>query len=266
VVEKPMAMTLSDAEAMLETAKQEGQLLAVFHNRHWDPDYQLLKDIINQGFVGDLMTIDSRVMTYGPEWANYGVPEFNAQWRTQAAFGGGFLSDWGPHLVEQVLDLLGEWPQSVFCQLRGQVWSEEVDDYFFVRLEFPSGKLVTLEASNNSRTPLPRWFVTGTEGTLVAKGEWGHWEDMQIRTTAGDIPINVFPQASQMDSAVSDYDVGEELSFQFYDNLAQAIAASGQLTITAERARDVMVILESARQSHASNQQVSLPKPLASYK
>ena len=256
LVEKPMAITLADAEAMVAAAERSGQLLTVFHNRRWDRDYQMLKTLVQRGVLGELLTLDSRVMTYGPEWTTYGVPEFNPTWRIQAAYGGGFLADWGPHLVEQVLDLIGEWPASVTCQLRSHLWAVEVEDYFCMRLTFPSGLLVTLEGSNNARLPLPRWFVVGREGTLVADGTWGKWTDMRIRSTISDVTMDLLPQGIGPSSGGRAYDVGEELSACFYGDLTEALTTGRPPAITAQRARDVMAILEAARQSNASGQTV----------
>ena len=71
---------------MQVTARKAGRILTVFHNRHWDRDYQKVKSIVQQNILGELLTLDSRVMTYGPEWTTYGVPEFNPQWRIQKAY------------------------------------------------------------------------------------------------------------------------------------------------------------------------------------
>jgi scyllo-inositol 2-dehydrogenase (NADP+) len=71
IVEKPMANTLAEAEEMLDAAKKSGRLLTVFHNRRWDLDYQMVKTLVGSGELGELLTIDSRVMTYGPEWSHY---------------------------------------------------------------------------------------------------------------------------------------------------------------------------------------------------
>jgi scyllo-inositol 2-dehydrogenase (NADP+) len=258
LVEKPMAVNLADAEKMVAAAEKAGKILTVFHNRRWDRDYQMLKKLVQDHLLGELLTLDSRVMTYGPEWANYGVPEFDPRWRTKAAFGGGFLADWGPHLVEQVLDLTGESPAAVHCQLRSQLWASEVEDYFNMRLTFPSGLLVTLEGSNNARIPLPRWFVVGRQGTLVADGAWGHWTDMRIRTTLSDLTMDLTPQNVGPSSGSRNYDVGDELSFLFYSDLAEAIKAGKEPAIPAQRALEVMRILEAARQSSASGQAIVL--------
>jgi scyllo-inositol 2-dehydrogenase (NADP+) len=259
LVEKPMALTLQEADAMVAASVKAGRLLTVFHNRRWDRDYQMVKAVVRNGVLGDLLTLDSRVMTYGPEWTSYGVPEFNPQWRIQKAHGGGFLADWGPHLVEQLLDLTGQWPDTVTCQLRAQIWAKEVEDYFHMRLTFPSGLLATLEGSNNARTPLPRWFVSGREGTLVAEGSWGKWTDMQIRASVAGMPADLSPRGMGPSSGGQSYDVGDELSARFYGDLAEALTQRRPPAVTAARARNVMAILEAARHSDTEKRTVAVP-------
>ena len=261
VVEKPMAPTLAEASEMVITADRVGRTLTVFHNRRWDRDYQTIKAMVEQGVLGELLTVGSRVMTYGPEWPNYGVSASAPQWRMRAAHGGGFLADWGPHLVDQCLDLTGEWPASLSCQLRSDLWATEVEDFFSLRLSFPSGLLATLEASNNARMPLPRWFIVGREGTLIAEGEWGRWTEMRIRRTIAGVPTDLVPQAIGPSSGGRNYDVGEGLSELFYGDLAEALSAGRAPAITARRARDVMAILEAARLSNATGQVVALDPP-----
>jgi len=258
IVEKPMALSLAEADEMIAAAQRNDRLLTVFHNRRWDQDYQMLKQLVNQGVLGELLTLDSRVMTYGPEWTTYGVAEFNPTWRIQAAYGGGFLADWGPHMVEQLLDLTGEMPQTVTCELRSHLWATEVEDYFHIRLSFPSGLLATLEGSNNARMPLPRWFVVGEKGTLTADGAWGKWTDMRIRGVMAEIPMDLLPQGVGPSSGGRNYDVGEELSARFYTDLAEALAENRPPAITAGRARDGMVVLDAARRSNASGCTIEL--------
>ena len=272
VVEKPMAITLAEADDMAAVAVRCGRVLTVFHNRRWDRDYQMVKKLVADGMLGKLLTLDSRVMTYGPEWTTYGVPEFNPQWRIQKAWGGGFLADWGPHMVYQALELVGYWPSdtvhsgapkgttglSITCQLRSQLWATEVEDYFNVRLAFASGLVATLEGTNNARIPLPRWFVVGSEGTLTADGAWGRWTEMRLRRTMSGMPVDVLPQGVGPSSGGRNYDVGEELSALFYQDLAEALTTGRPPAITAKQARDVMAVLDAARRSDATGQTVNL--------
>jgi len=258
VVEKPITTNLADVDKLVAAAEKAGRLLTVFHNRRWDRDYQMVKKLVNDKLLGELLTLESRVMTYGPEWATYGVPEFDPGWRTKAAFGGGFLADWGPHLVDQCLDLTGERPASISCQLRSQLWATEVEDFFNMRLTFPSGLLVTLEGSNNARIPLPRWFVVGRQGTLTADGAWGGWTDMRIRTTLSGVTMELIPQNIDPSSGSRNMDVDKELSTCFYNDLAEAIHTGRLPAITAQRAREVVVVLDAARQSSGSGQTIHL--------
>jgi scyllo-inositol 2-dehydrogenase (NADP+) len=258
IVEKPMALTLADADRMIAAAEKCHRVLTVFHNRRWDRDFQMLKKIVQQDVLGEMLTLDSRVMTFGPEWTSYGVSEFNPQWRIQKTHGGGFLADWGPHLVEQCLDLTGAWPASVSCQLRSQLWAQEVEDYFHIRLTFPSGLVATLEGSNNARLPLPRWFIAGRKATLVADGTWGKWTDMKIRSSVAGMVADLLPQDAGPSSGNRNYDVGEELSACFYGDLAEALKTGAPPAITTRRAREVMMVLEEARNSHLNGTTIQL--------
>jgi predicted dehydrogenase len=265
VVEKPMATTLAEADEMLAAAERTGRLLTVFHNRRWDQDYRMLKRLARAGEMGELLTVDSRVMSFGPEWPSYGVPEFNPQWRTQAAYGGGFLADWGPHLVDQVLDLVGEWPTKVVAELRSCLWSKEVDDYFNIRLAFASGLLVTLEGSNNARIPLPRWFVVGSEATLISGSGFGHWTEMELRRGSDELTAEVVGCQGGDSNVSKEFDVANDLSHLFYRDLAEAFGESRPPAIAARRARDVVAILDAARRSSETGQTVTPDLPLASY-
>jgi predicted dehydrogenase len=241
---------------MVAAAERTGRLLTVFHNRRWDHDYRMLRSLVREGVLGELLTLDSRVMTHGPGWATYGVSEAAPGWRTQAAFGGGFMADWAPHLLDQVLDLTGDWPVAVTCQMRSQVWSTEVEDYFHLRLSFGSGLLVTLEGSNNAHMPLPRWFAVGRKGTLVADGAWGQWTNMHIRTELAGMEMDLAPQQVAPSSGGQDYDVSEDLSALFYGDLAEALKRGRSPAVSAQRGRNVMAIIEAARRSNETGQTV----------
>jgi predicted dehydrogenase len=249
LVEKPMGVCLDDADAMINAARRAGRVLTVFHNRHWDRDYQAVKRLVEGDVLGRLMSVESRVMTYGPEWASYGVPEFVPNWRTRLAYGGGFLADWGPHLLEQILDLTAQWPLGVTCELRSQMWATEVEDYFHVRLAFPSGLVVTVEAGNSARLPSPRWFIVGSDGTLVADGRWGRWTEMRARRDLAGIDADLVLQGIGRSSGSGNLDVNDELSKHYYEDLAGAILARRPPAVTLQRAYDVMVLLDAARRS-----------------
>jgi predicted dehydrogenase len=260
VVEKPMSVTLAEADEMVATARRTGRVLTVFHNRRWDRDFLMVEALKRRKVLGDILTLDSRIYMAGDlwgVWSSYGVPEFRPQWRTESAYGGGYLADWGPHMVEQVLRLAGEMPVSVAADLRGDLWTDEVDDYFNMRLAFPSGLTATMEASNNGRIPPPRWYVVGTQGTLIARGEFDRWADMRVRAEMDGITVELEPRDLGVAGARK-YGTGVDLSDHYYADLADALSSGRPPTITAEHARNVMVVLDAARRSDTSGETIEL--------
>jgi predicted dehydrogenase len=81
---------------------------------------------------------------------------------------------------------------------------------------------------------------------------------MRIRSSVADMTMDLLPQDVGPSSGSQDYDVGEELSAFFYADLAEALETGRLPAISAQRGRDVMHILEAARQSSHSGQTVML--------
>ena len=70
--------------------------------------------------------------------------------------------------------------------------------------------------------------------------------------------MDLLPQDVGPSSGSQDYDVGEELSAFFYGDLAKALETGQPPAISAQRGRDIMYILEAARQSSKTGQTVML--------
>src|SRR5262249_30184772 len=95
VVDKVMALSAAEADAMIDARNRSGCLLSVFHNRRWDWDFLTVRDLIAQRDFGRPRIIESAVCRYAPSRA----------WRANAALAGTILHDWGAHLVDQALQL-----------------------------------------------------------------------------------------------------------------------------------------------------------------
>lgn len=97
--EKPMAVSMSEAAAMVAACKEEGALLAIHHERRWQGDFRDARARILAGRVGEIRTILGAALTGSPP------PDWHAS--PQVAGGGPFLHD-GTHLVDAVRYLGGE--------------------------------------------------------------------------------------------------------------------------------------------------------------
>ena len=95
-VEKPMSLTLEDAQKMRETAQAEGRILMVGHLLEYHPAVLKLRDLIDSGELGKLNYIYSNRLNFGKVRT-----EENALW------------SFAPHDVAVILRLMGESPVEV---------------------------------------------------------------------------------------------------------------------------------------------------------
>ena len=103
LVEKPMALRLADADAMIAACRDAGVRLGVALQRRTDPASRALHDAIRAGELGSLVLGTATVPYFRPQ-SYYD----SAAWRgTWSLDGGGALMNQGIHLVDLLLWLMG---------------------------------------------------------------------------------------------------------------------------------------------------------------
>ena len=181
IVEKPMSVNYESTQKMIKVAEKNKKQVFVHQSSRWDRDFLLIKDVISSGLIGDILVLKTFVMYCDEGWPSWGIDGMSNPWRIKKQFYGGMLLDWGPHLVDQTLQIIGRDPESVYGILQCAVWSKEVDDHFLAILNYKDNIYCQLECSNNSRITLPRWHIIGTKGTLEVKGKnEPFWDDIEI--------------------------------------------------------------------------------------
>jgi len=154
-VEKPLAQTTTEADAVISAATAAQRLLMVGHLLEYHPALVRLKEIVDAGELGSLYYL------YGNR-LNLGVlrSDENALWSL------------GAHDVSVVLSLLGEEP--IECVARGESFvRERVEDVVFCYLRFPSGTAAHLHLS---------WLDPHKERrlTLVGSRRMATFDDMAL--------------------------------------------------------------------------------------
>lgn len=157
VVDKPLAVSSSEARALIERAEAAGRLLTVFQNRRWDGDYLTLTDLVGSGALGRVHRFESRFERWRPSVAE--------AWRESAApeDGGGQLLDLGSHLVDQALHLFGP-ARSVYAELGSVRSGAAVEDDAFIAITHDSGTMSHLWMSAVAAEQGPRMRALGDLG------------------------------------------------------------------------------------------------------
>lgn len=245
VVDKPLAITASEADSLVELAARSEVMLTVFQNRRWDTDQLTLRRLIADGVLGEIRRYESRFERWQPE------PDA-AKWRQGDAseHGGGLLLDLGSHLIDQALSLFGP-VTSVYAELAARRGLPSDDDVF-VALHHANGTVSHLLASAVAPAAGPRLRVQGTLAGFVvpavdpqeemlrqglrpdvAKG-WGlPAASERGRLVAGDQTVEVEPEPGDWP--------------RFYRLVAAAIRDGGPAPVDPEDAVDALRVIDAAR-------------------
>lgn len=162
VCEKPVTLSSKDLQEMIDVSKETNMFLTVHQNRRWDEDFLTVKKIIEENKLGDIFRIESRVH------GSRGIP---GDWRGEKEKGGGMVLDWGVHLFDQILLMMGDTKLSKIYSTLTNVTNTIVDDGFTTELLFENGLVVYVEVGTSNFISLPRWYVLGENGTAIIK-DW----------------------------------------------------------------------------------------------
>jgi predicted dehydrogenase len=255
--EKPVTLNAAELEEVMAVAKKTGKVFTVNQNRRWDKDYLSVRKIVNDNMLGKVYNIESRVQgsrrLYG--------------WRAFKPNGGGLLLDWGVHLLDQILDLIPEKVTSVQAHIR-KIHHEEVDDCFTVLLRFANGCTVNVSITTNCYINLPRWHVSGEDGTAVIL-DWeqnGHiitladptiqdWEDAVIYTHAGPTHT-MLPRPKDTTKKLPLPAVKGDW-VEIYRNIVAVLTKGAKLIVKPEQALRVMKVIDAAFESERTGAAVT---------
>jgi scyllo-inositol 2-dehydrogenase (NADP+) len=248
IIEKPIALSLREAEQIFASAAKKGLRVTVHNNRRWDQDFKLVRKVLQESTLGEVYRIESRYTHCSDTWGTWGSEGARNPWRLKKSYGGGLLNDWGPHLFDQLLLLTDSRVTTLFGKTYAKIWSKEVEDHFWAEVLFENRLSARVEASNNFRIAQSRWCLVGTEGTLAVEGgDPSDWNTAVIRRRNEESPEEIRIDISQ-----------PELSAGFYGAFVQALQASAALPVSPEHVLRVMRLIEAVRESDRTGQSISL--------
>jgi predicted dehydrogenase len=242
LVEKPMAMTTSECDAMIAAAEKGGATLAVGQLRRFFHSSRFIKRAVDGGLLGKITGFDMREGTIYA-WPAASDFTFNPK------AGGGVLADQGAHSLDTLLWWLGDWDSvEYFDDAMGGV---EADAEIRLRLKSGAEGIVELSRTRELRHSV---LLTGERGTLEV--ETGFDSKIDIRLTG---------EASYLTGrTLREDDPGEEVTDVFRRQLADfvnAVHTKAPPLVTGAEARRAVALMEACR---ARRQPLDLPWRAAS--
>lgn len=160
VVEKPMALTLQDADRMIAACDAQGIRLFVVKQNRYNLPVKKLREALEAGRFGKLVLGTVRV-----RWCRRQDYYDQDAWRGTWAYDGGVFANQASHHVDLLQWMLGD-VESVFAKTSTALVNIETEDTGVVILRFKNGALGVIEATTATR---PK----DLEGSLSILGEKG---------------------------------------------------------------------------------------------
>jgi len=160
VVEKPMALTLDDADAMIRACDLAGVKLFVVKQNRFNVPVRKMREALDAGRFGKLVLGTVRV-----RWCRRQAYYDQDSWRGTWALDGGVLANQASHHVDLLEWMMGD-VDSVFAMGSTALARIEAEDTAVVTLRFRSGALGIIEATTAAR-PID------LEGSVSVLGEGG---------------------------------------------------------------------------------------------
>ena len=158
LMEKPMGLTLKQAEDLFATAESEGRKIYMRHNRRFEAVFNEVKNTIESGILGNVYEIN----------ISQGSFQHRDDWQTLSEFGGGQLLNWGPHIIDHSLRLLGSPLKKITGELKQVTAGGDCEGHVIAHYESEAGRTVNMCISGGMALNAGRKFsVYGDRGSML---------------------------------------------------------------------------------------------------
>lgn len=249
MVEKPMALSLQDADAMIRACDASGVKLFVVKQNRFNVPVQKMRRALEDGRFGKLVLGTVRV-----RWCRHQAYYDQAPWRGTWAMDGGVLTNQASHHVDLLEWMMGE-VDSVFAMSSTALANIEAEDTAVVTLRFRNGALGVIEATTAAR---PK----DLEGSISILGEGGTVE-------IGGFAVNQIKEWSFAEEKQDDKEVIEKYSCNppsvygfghqaFYEHVVDCINNNRQQLVDGLEGRRSLELINAIYESIETGREVAL--------
>ncbi|QGU94987.1 gfo/Idh/MocA family oxidoreductase [Clostridium bovifaecis] len=251
VVEKPMALSVEDADEMIRVSKENNVKLSICHQNRFNKPIQQLRKAIEENRFGKLVNGTARIL-----WnRNMGYYE-QAPWRGTWRQDGGTLMNQCIHNIDLLQWMMGGEIDTVYAQCDTFLRDIEAEDFGAILVRFKNGAIGIIEGSacvypKNLEETLSIFGQNGTAcigGLAVNRIETWRFEDNK------DNEDEILK--AQEDDPDSVYGKGHTPLFK---NVIDAINNGNEPLINGEEGKKAMSIILAAYKSRLTGMPVKFP-------
>ncbi|GIP35300.1 Gfo/Idh/MocA family protein [Paenibacillus sp. J2TS4] len=240
LLEKPMAMSVSECDDIIEAIEASGVQLLVGHTQHYFPENQKAKELIESGELGRLVMIND--IRHVP----YFRPDRPAWFFEKAKAGGGILTNLGSHSIDKFRWLGGSPVTGVRASVSYFGNRGDIEGSGIIFLENADGLPATISQSGYggvSKNETELIFTGGMAKLVIGQGLW-------ISRDGAFVPVPVEA-------------VAEPFVLQFRD-LITSIETGRQPECSMYYSREIVEVVEAVYQSHEQKREIVLASSIGS--
>ena len=239
VLEKPMALSLEDANEIVATCDQTGKLLTVISQLRFSEDVRKVKHLLEENAFGKI-SLCSLYMKYYRSVEYYA----SSSWKgTRKYDGGGALMNQGIHGVDLLEYIVGS-VKEVTGKVKTLSHKIEVEDTAVAMVEFENGALGVIEASTCAYPGFERRLeIHGDRGYVLLKND--QIEELMVNGEE----VLVDTSGSRGSTANDPANLHCEMHRRQIQNLLAAICGEEQLLVDAREGRKAIRLIEAIYQA-----------------
>ena len=267
IVEKPLASSLADCDAMIQAATDGGVKLAMISQRRLYAPVQRIKKAIEDGKLG--RPILGTVNMLG--WRDLAYYQSNAWRGTWMGEGGGVLVNQAPHQLDILQWFMGPIDQLFGCWANLNHPYIEVEDTAAAIIRFKNGALGNILVSNSQNPALyGKVAVHGSNGASVGVQTDGGAMFIAGMSGIAEPPINDFWKIQGEESLLEHWQEEDSALFHCIDatryyhqlqiqDFLRAVLEGRDPMMTGEEGRNTVELFTAIYRSQRDNQVIQFP-------
>lgn len=248
LVTKPWGIDSREVKSLYKTAKECGKLFIPWLPVRWSCDMRRIKELLAENVIGDVFMIRRSVSSFG----------LRDDWQTLKEFGGGYILNWGPHIVDPPVQLMDSPIQSVYAVVKQTINPGDVEDVFLSIIKLKNGVTVHSEYTISVEGP-PNWHIQGTKGTIIARdNEIRVYKNNPARREDPTVVQSMQPHKTMKSDEDGIFDekldgniYGDE--HEIYVDIAKAIQGKTEYPVSEFSATQLAEALDAIKKSSESN-------------
>jgi predicted dehydrogenase len=257
VCEKPLAVTVAQADAVRQAAELSKGLLTVVFQSRYEPAYQYTKAMLDSGELGPILRAEM-VETSLRSDAYYKSSPWRGTWQGE---GGGVLVNQAPHVLDRYAWLCGM-PAEVAGFCATALHHIEVEDTISAVFQHAGGPQGQIHVSTNECPSVSRVVIVCDRGRITIDNGTVQVERLEqsIRTRSATATglFESIPTRSQKLGGAS-HAWSNELLGLFYDQFALAVAGKQPLLVSGAAAAQSVELANAIMLSSARRCALKLP-------